>query len=358
MYLSVADVKMPLLSAQQLRNLGAEIFEALGAPKKEAKLVSSLLVEANLTGFDSHGIIRLPNYVKSIKMGAVKPGTKIEIIEETPNTAVIDGGWNFGQVIAKEAMKICIKKARENIIGLVTIQHCQHVGRLNSYAEMALDEDMIGIMSVNSAPFVAPFGGKSKQLGTNPLCFAIPAGNEPPMVLDMATSVWAHGKIMVYLARGEKLPDDQIFMDPEGNPTTDPSWYNKQGLLRTLGGVVGYKGFGLSLLVEILTGALSGAGCSNSEEYKARPFYGGNGVFMMVINVGKITDITQFKRRVDDLFKTIRESPKAPGYDEIMIPGEPERRMRKKLLKEGIYIEDDTWNKIKEISEELNIKLP
>jgi len=353
-----ADAKMPVLSAQQLRNLGTEIFEALGAPKNEAKLVSNLLVEANLTGFDSHGIIRLPNYVKGIKMGAVKPGTKIRIIEETPNTASIDGGWNFGQVVAREAMKICIRKARENIVGLVTIQHCQHVGRLNSYAEMALAEDMLGIMSVNSATNVAPFGGKSKQLGTNPLCFAIPAGKEPPMVLDMATSVWAQGKIMVYLARGEKLPDDQIFMDADGNPTTDPSWYNRQGMLRTLGGVVGYKGFGLSLLVEILTGALSGAGCSNSEEYKARPFYGGNGVFMMVINVAKMTDITQFKRRVDDLLRSVRESPKAPGYDEIMIPGEPERRMRRKLLSEGIFVEDETWKKIAEICGELKVELP
>jgi uncharacterized oxidoreductase len=178
------------------------------------------------------------------------------------------------------------------------------------------------------------------------------------MVLDMATSVWARGKIMVYLARGEELPDDKIFMDPDGNPTTDPSWYNKDGVLRTLGGIVGYKGFGLSLLVDILTGALSGAGCSNSEEYRSRPFYGGNGVFMMVININKITDISQFKRRVDDLFRTIRNSPTAPGYNEIMIPGEPERRMRKKKLEEGIFIEEDTWDKIKKISIELNVKLP
>ena len=349
---------MPVFSAEQLRNLSSEIFKALGAPKEEAELVSNLLVEANLTGFDSHGMIRLPFYVKGIKMGAVKPGTTIKIVDETPNTAVIDGGWNFGQVIAKEAMKICINKARDHVIGLVTIHHCQHVGRLNAYAEMAIEEDMIGIMSVNSECSVAPFGGKSKELGTNPLCFAIPAGKEQPMVLDMATSVWARGKIMVYLARGEKLPDDKIFMDPDGNPTTDPSWYNKDGVLRTLGGIVGYKGFGLSLLVDILTGALSGAGCSNSEEYRSRPFYGGNGVFMMVININKITDISQFKRRVDDLFRTIRNSPTAPGYDEIMIPGEPERRMRKKKLEEGIFIEDDTWDKIKKISIELNVKLP
>jgi len=348
---------MPVFSAEQLRTVGAGIFKALGAPEEEAELVSNLLVEANLTGFDSHGMIRLPIYARGIKMGAVKPGTGIRIVSETPNTAVIDGGWNFGQVVAKQAMRICMEKARENVVGLVTVHHCQHVGRLNAYAEMALEEDMIGIMSVNSASYVAPYGGKTKQLGTNPLCFAIPAGREQPMVLDMATSVWARGKIMVYLARGEELPEG-VFMDPEGNPTTDPSWYDRDGVLRTLGGVVGYKGFGLSLLVEVLTGALSGAGCSNSEEYRSRPFYGGNGVFMMAINVGKLTDISEFKGRVDDLFGKVRNSPTAPGYDEIMIPGEPERRMREKRLREGIYIEDETWDRIRELGKELKVRVP
>lgn len=348
---------MPVLSAEQLRATGTSIFKALGAPENEAELVSRLLVEANLTGFDSHGMIRLPIYARGIKMGAVKPGAEIMIVEETPSSAVMDGGWNFGQVVSMKAMKICIEKAKKNVVGLVTIRHCQHVGRLNTYAELALDHDMLGIMSVNSASYVAPYGGKSRQLGTNPLCFAIPAGEEPPMVLDMATSVWARGKIMVKLARGEELPEG-IFMDPDGNPTTDPSWYDKGGVLRTLGDLAGYKGFGLSLLVEILTGALTGAGVSNSEEYRSRPFYGGNGVFMMAINIGRLTDINDFKSRVDNLFRSVRNSPTAPGYDEILIPGEPERRMRQKKLQEGIYIEEKTWNGIRALGRELNVETP
>jgi uncharacterized oxidoreductase len=252
-------------------------------------------------------------------------------------------------------MEVCIEKARENVIGLVTVHRCQHAGRLNAYAEMAREQDMIGIMSVNSASYVAPFGGRSKQLGTNPLCFAIPSGSESPMILDMATSVWARGKIMVYQARGEELPEG-IFMDDSGNPTTDPSWYDRDGVLLTLGGLVGYKGYGLSLLVEILTGALSGAGCSNSDEYRSRPFYGGNGVFMMVINVGRLTNIDEFKERVDDLFRKVKNSPLAPGYDEILIPGDPERRKKEKNLKEGIFVEDKTWNAIVELAEELDIE--
>ena len=348
---------MPVLTAEQLRTVGASIFEALGASSGDAELVAGLLVEANLTGFDSHGMIRLPIYARGIRMGAVKPGAEIRVLEETSSTAVVDGGWNFGQVVARYAMNLCIEKAKEGVLGLVVARRAHHCGRLNAYAEMALEHDMIGVMSVNSASYVAPFGGKSRQLGTNPLCFAIPAGEKPPMVLDMATSVWARGKIMVHLARGEELPEG-VFMDPDGNPTTDPSWYTKGGVLRTLGGIAGYKGYGLSLLVEVLTGALSGAGCSNSEEYRSRPFYGGNGMFMMAIDVGRIADLGGFKRRVDELFRSVKGSPVAPGFEEILIPGDPERRMRERRLREGVFIEDQTWGEIRVLGEELGVEVP
>jgi uncharacterized oxidoreductase len=255
-------------------------------------------------------------------------------------------------------MNVCIEKAKNSVIGLVTAKNSQHAGRLNTYAEMAMSQEMIGIASVNSASYVAPFGGKTKQLGTNPLCFAIPSGNEPPMILDMATSVWARGKIMVYLARGEVLPED-IFMDPDGNPTTDPSWYTMGGVLRNLGGeIAGYKGFGLSLLVEVLTGALTEGGASNSEEYRSRPFYGGNGIFMIAIDVAQITNLDQFKKRVDNLLRTVKNSATAPGYNEILIPGEPERRKKAERQKKGIYIGDKTWDDLVSLATELNVKIP
>jgi uncharacterized oxidoreductase len=348
---------MPTFSADQLREIGTAIFSGMGVPQEDAELVSDLLVEANLTGFDSHGMIRLPIYCRGIKMGAVKPGAEIKIVEETPTSAVIDGGWNLGQVVAKYAMGVCIEKARNGVVGLVTVRNSMHVGRCNVYAEMAMHEDMLGIMSVNSASYVAPFGGKSKQLGTNPLCFAVPSREEDPMVLDMATSVWARGKIMVYMARGEDLPEG-VFMDPEGNPTVDPNWYTQGGVLKTLGDIAGYKGHGLSILVEILTGILTEAGTSNSEEYRSRPFYGGNGIFMMAIDIGKITDINRFKSKVDELLKKIRESPPAPGYDEVLIPGEPERRYKKKRLVDGIFIEDKTWGDIVALAEEYGVPVP
>ena len=147
-------------------------------------------------------------------------------------------------------------------------------------------------------------------------------------------------------------------MDPEGNPTVDPNWYTQGGVLRTLGDIAGYKGHGLSILVEILTGILTEAGTSNSDEYRSRPFYGGNGIFMMAIDIGKITDINRFKSKVDELLKKLRESPPAPGYDEVLIPGEPERRSKKKRLVDGIFIEDKTWGDIVALAEEYGVPVP
>jgi uncharacterized oxidoreductase len=254
-------------------------------------------------------------------------------------------------------MNLCIEKAKQNVVGLVLARRCHHVGRLNTYAEMAMNQNMIGIVSVNSTSSVAPFGGKTRQLGTNPLCFAIPAGKEPPMILDMATSVWARGKVMVYLARGKELPESVLF-DDQGESTTDPTWSTRGGMLQPLGGLVGYKGFGLALLVEVLAGALTEAGCSNSDEYRSRPFYGGNGVFCLAINVNELTDLTVFKNRVDSLFTSIKASPTASSVSEILLPGDPERRTKKQRLVDGIYVEDKTWNEIKTLAEELDIAIP
>lgn len=348
---------MPVLSASKLQELGTSIFKALGVPEEDAELVSNLLVEANLTGFDSHGMIRLPIYARGIRMGSVKPGAEVRILEETASTASIDGGWNLGQVVCKKAMNICIEKAKKSVVAMVTARRCHHVGRLNTYAEMALDHEMIGIVSVNSTNIVAPYGGKTRQLGTNPICIAVPAGDEAPVVLDMATSVWARGKVMVHLARKKKLPEG-VFLDAEGKPTIDPSWLMKGGMLQPLGGIVGYKGFGLSLVVEALAGALSGAGCSNSDEYRSRSFYGGNGVFMMAIDIAGFTDLDVFKKRIDDLIRKIKSSPVAPGFDEILIPGEPERKKKEKFLQEGIYIEDETWGDIQKLAVELGVDIP
>lgn len=345
---------MPVFSATQLTQFGYEIFKAFGATEEEARSVSELLVEANLTGYDSHGIIRIPRYVRALRSGRIKPGVAINILNNRPSTAIVDGNWGFGQIVAQKAMHLAIQKAAKAGISVVGIRRCNHIGRLNTYSEMAARSDMIGIAGCNSSPHVAPYGGSDRLLGTNPICIAIPGGDAPSFVLDMATSVHAHGKVMVRKARGDLCPDGWL-LDPEGVPTRNPGVLDVGGTIRPLGGEAGYKGYGLSLVVDVLSGILTGAGTSSSEEYRSRNVYGGNGVFMIVLNIENFLSIAEFKKRFDGLMRRMRDSRAAPGFKQIHIPGELEIRMRERRLREGIFVEEATWSELRSIAEQLRI---
>jgi uncharacterized oxidoreductase len=345
---------LPVFSAAQLTRFGYEIFKAFDAPDAEARSVSELLVEANLTGYDSHGVIRIPRYVRGLRSGRIKPGAAMQVLDDRPSTAVVDGNWGFGQIVAQKAMHLAIQKALKAGISVVGIRRCNHVGRLNTYSEMAAVRDMIGIAGCNSSPHVAPYGGRDRLLGTNPICIAIPA-DDAPFVLDMATSVHAHGQVMVRKARGDLCPDGWL-LDPEGLPTRDPGVLDAGGTIRPLGGEVGYKGYGLSLVVDVLSGILTGAGTSSSEAYRSRAVYGGNGVFMIVLNIENFVSIAEFKRRFDGLLRRVKESRVAPGFQQILIPGEPEIAVRERRLKEGIFVEEATWSELQSIAKQLRIE--
>ena len=338
----------------QLRKNSFEIFKAAGATDEEAKLISDLLVESNLAGHDSHGVLRIPQYVRMIQNGDIKPGANIEIVQETPATAVINGNWGFGQLIATKAMQIAIKKAKRCSISSVSVYNCNHIGRLASYALMATERNMIAMMMVNGHggdQSVAPFGGIARRLGTNPIAVAIPTRGEP-FVLDITTSVTAGGKLRVKRARKEKLPDGWL-INSEGNTTTDPEVYFTEplGALLPLGGALGHKGYGLSLVVDILAGALSEAGCSRANASRT-----GNGIWACVINIENFTPIDEFKHRVQLLLEYVKSSPTGPGFEEIVIPGERSFRERRKRLKEGIFIEDETWRQIMEARRSLGLE--
>lgn len=338
----------------QLRKNSFEIFKAAGATDEEARIISDLLVESNLAGHDSHGVLRIPQYVRMIQNGGIKLGANIEIVQETPATAVINGNWGFGQVIATKAMQIAIEKAESCSISSVSVYNCNHIGRLASYALTATERNMIAIMMVNGHggdQSVAPFGGIARRLGTNPMAIAIPTRGEP-FVLDITTSVTAGGKLRVKRARKEKLPERWL-IDSEGNPTTDTEVYFTEplGALLPLGGALGHKGYGLSLVVDILAGALSEAGCSRANAPRT-----GNGIWIYVINIANFTPIDEFKRRVQLLLDYVKSSPTAPGFDEIFIPGERSFRERRKRLEEGIFIEDETWRQIMETRRSLGLK--
>ncbi len=340
---------MPIFNANQLVKIGTKIFLAAGAPLEEAALVSEFLVKANLVGHDSHGIMRVIQYVREIEEGILKPGAKIEIVKESNSLVVINGNWCFGQVIAKKAMEKAIEKAKVNAVSVACAFNCNHIGRLADYTLMASKDDMIGIAMVNAPKSVSPFGGKERMLSTGPVSFAFPTNMEFPFFVDIATSVVAEGKIRVMLHKGEKLPLGWI-IDKDGNPSSNPEDYYNGGAILPLGGDnAGHKGFGLGLAVEVLCGVLAGAGCAYMETKR------GNGVFFEVIDVSKFMPVEKFKSEVTNLLKAIKSSKPRPGFKGVIIPGELEYLTERLRLKEGIQIPERTWEEIKRIAEKFGL---
>ncbi len=344
---------MPTFTADQLRRISRDIFQAVGSPKDEAETLTDFLVLANLMGHDSHGVIRIPQYVTEVQEGNAFPGAKIEVVRELGSTAILSGNWGFGHVIAKAAMEKAMEMAEKSGIASVGIINSNHIGRIGAYPEIAAKSDMIGFVCANShgeGQTTAPWGGKERRLSTNPISFAIPTGSGNPIVLDMTTSVVAEGKIRVYRNRGHELPKGWI-IDSEGNATIDPNSFYDGGALLSFGGVVGYKGFGLGLIVDILSGALTGAGCTGVGGIGRT----GNATFLIAIRIENFIPIDEFKEQVDALRDHVKSAEREAGVDEILVPGEPEFRTQEKRLREGIFIEDRTWGMISEAASSLGL---
>ena len=344
---------MPNFSADELSKVGASIFEAAGVPANEAQVVAESLVKSNLAGHDSHGVIRIPQYISLLKRGGIVPGAEMEIVRENANTAVLNGNWGFGQVMARKAMEIAIEKAQKCSLASVTMSQSNHVGRLGEYPVIAAERNMIGMITVNNhgtGQCMAAWGGIGRRLSPNPMAIGMPTGAADPVLLDITTAVVAEGKVRVRLNRGEELPEGCI-IDSEGNPSTDPKDYYAGGAILPFGGVVGHKGYGLGFILDILAGALSGAGCSRADAPRF-----GNAVFILVINIENFITTGEFKTHVDGLIEHVKSSPKMPGVDEILFPGEIEAKERKKRLETGIFIEDETWRQITKVAEELGVE--
>jgi hydroxycarboxylate dehydrogenase B len=345
---------MPRIPAGELRSLGVQIFEALQVPHAEAVWVAELLVRADLVGHDSHGAIRIPQYAQAIRSALVKPGVPPEIVEEAPATALIDGHWGLGQVVARYAMGLAIRKARDTKISSVCAYNLYHVGRLADYTRTAAEQDFAAIMVVNgggASPIAAPFGGTAGRLSTNPISIAFPTGGPVPFLLDMATSVVAEGKVRVKRNRGERTPDGWL-LDNRGRPTTDPNalYQEPRGAILPLGGSVGHKGFGLAMVVEILGGILARAGYAR---LGANRF--SNGTFIVVIDISAFVDPGQFRTEIDDLLAYVKSAPTAPGVEAILYPGEPEAMEQQRRERDGVPLDDGTWQQITTLAHELGI---
>ena len=342
---------MPTLNALQIQPLAVRILEAAGVSTREARIVGEELAAANLVGHDSHGVMRLVQYVGMIDDGVIKPGAKAEVVKDTAAFAVIDGQFNFGQVICRQALDVLTEKARAAGTATVMIRNSNHVGRLGSYTDRAANDGFAALMSVNGAAGggVAPFGGIDRKLGTNPICLAAPrAGGN--LVLDMTTSATAEGKLRVAYQKGEQVPPGMM-IDGHGAPSTNPGDYYHEplGAILPLGGpLLGHKGYGLSVMVDVFCGILSGNGVCRTE---LPP--GCNGVWMQLIDIESFVPREQFDTTIEMYTAHLKSSRHMDGIDEILLPGEIEVRRRQKREQEGVPIPDETWRQLNELAERL-----
>ncbi len=330
------------------------VLERCGAPEAYAATVADHLVEANLAGHDSHGVMRLPQYVAAIAGGHVVAEANPELLTQIGCGCVVSGHWGFGQVAAMFAMERIIQTARESALGCAVLRETNHIGRLGAYAEMAASAGMAGLVMANghgAAALMAPFGGIDPRLCSNPIAFGAPRRDGPPVLLDTSMSAMAEGSVRVRLRRGEQLPPDCI-VDAGGNPTTDPAdlYGPPPGSLLPFGGPVGHKAYGLAVMVECLAGALSGAGCTSDDAAR-----GGNAAFFLVIDVAAFTELEAFEHQLSGLADWITSSRPVPGGGEILIPGEPEARAREHRSRDGIPIDDETWAELARVTAELGV---
>lgn len=322
---------------EDLRNYVIRFFLKHDVPLEDAEIVADVLISADLRGVDSHGVIRLDSYYGSrLRKGLIDPHPQLKVLTETPSTLALDGGTGLGHVVGYKAMQMCIEKARQVGVGMVTVRNSNHYGIAGYYAMMALEHDMIGISFTNSQPLVAPTYGKTRYLGTNPIAVAVPAGKERPYVLDMATSIVPIGRITVYQKAGKKIPEGWG-VDKDGNVTTDPGAVLNGGALMPLGGIDlmrGYKGYGLALWVDIFAGVLAGAATGPEVGKSDRPANVGH--YFAAIRVDAFRPVDEFKTEMDALIQGLKNAPKAEGQDRIYIHGEKEFELAEKYQKEGI----------------------
>jgi LDH2 family malate/lactate/ureidoglycolate dehydrogenase len=306
---------------------------------EDAHVLADSLVQADLGGVHSHGVLRVPEYVKKLTpSGGVDPRGRPRVVRAVGGCVVVDGGNSMGQIGASFAMRQAIERARAHGIGAAAVRGSNHCGAMAYYAEMAAREDMIGLATTNALPTMAPWGGAERLLGINPLAVAIPAGQEPPIVFDAAFSGSAHGKIRVYQQKGLPIPEGWA-TDMDGNPTTDAATAI-DGLLLPIGG---FKGAALAMVMGVLSSMLSGAAYGTELGDMARgPTPGLDGHFVAAIDVAAFEEVDRFKERVDAAIRQIHAARRAPGVERLYAPGEPEARRRAQYAREGIPLNDVT----------------
>ena len=326
-----------------LAALTAAIFENAGSGEHEAETVARHLVEANLAGHDSHGVIRVPAYVGWVEAGTLVPNQSIETVFENDSIAIVDGNFGFGQVVGEQATALGIEKCARAGLAMVGLRNAGHVGRVGDWAIQAADAGLLSMHFVNTSGggiLVAPWGGTDRRLSANPIAAGIPVPGRGPLVVDMSTCVVAEGKIRVARNKGVPVPEGAI-VDGTGAPSTDAErFYTDPGAIL---GIAGHKGYVLSVLVEALAGALTGGGCSNPDNPTADRVC--NGMLSIFVDPGTAAG-DSFGSEMERLVEWVRASPTAAGVSEILMPGDPEARTRAERLAHGIPLDDATASQL------------
>jgi len=321
---------------EDLLRLAVAMLVKTGVPYEDARVVAKGLALADARGMNSHGMLRLPVYIRRLQQGGFSAVSSGEVVRETPGTALIDGRNGLGAVLTTRAMDVAIEKARATGVAAVGVRNSNHNGEGAPYVLQAVRADMVGIATTNGSPIMPVWGGKTPITGPLPITFGVPTGEELPIVLDAALGMSSRGKILYYAEKGLELPEGWL-VDAEGRPTTDPNWVKSGGWILPIGA---HKGWGLILMCEILSGILTGGsfGRELTNLYDDLDQGQRNGHFVIALNIASFLDVSSFKRRMDSYIREMKASELAPGVEEILMPGEIEFRKEQQQRAVGISL--------------------
>ncbi len=344
-----------LIKQSRLRAIVAEVLRRGGSENTEAELVSGHLVDANLAGHDSHGVGMLPKYVEDLQAGLVKPNVRPSLVKDDGAVMIFDGGLGYGRPVAEEAMAAGLDRCRETGVVLLALRRSHHLGRIGAYGEQSIAAGLVSLHFVNVTdhiPLVAPFGGRDARFSTNPICIAVPGTSETaPVLLDMATSRIAFGKVKVAYNAGERVLAGSL-IDAHGKPTDDPGvmFSEPGGALLAVGG---HKGYGLALMCELLGGLLTGGGTIQPQN----PRTGGivNNMLTVIIDPGRLVDQAWLEAELDAVVEFVKASRPDRSGGSVLVAGDPERLIRSERQRDGIPMNDTTWEEIIQAAQQLGM---
>jgi LDH2 family malate/lactate/ureidoglycolate dehydrogenase len=343
------------ISPAHLRAFGSQVLGTLGVPEADAALVADSLVQADLWGHQSHGLLRLPWYVARLRTGAMAARTQPQVVSDTGPLVALDGRDGVGQVLAERARQLAVDRAREHGVGVVGVRNSNHFGTAMYFTRRAARDGCVGILATNASPAMAPWGGREKVLGTNPWSIAAPAPGGRVVAVDIANTAVARGKIYLAKNRGEPIPPTWA-MGPDGTPTTDAA----EGVLGVILPMAGHKGYAITFLMDVLAGALTGSKVASAVHGPYEPEApSGCGHLFLALDPAAFGDPAGYGERVEQLIAEVKGVPLAPGFDEVFYPGEVEDRAEAAMLAAGgVQLAEQSLTDLSRLADETGVRFP